>query len=761
MLRRLRRFAVPALCGAVAAVCLTVPSAPAATAGSASATAHPRANDGKLWATQLQFDDQGRPWSVASLTAIRDKGMNSVEINLPWDTLEPSRGQFDFTELDQELDNAAAAGMRIVPIFWQAGWGGSPASWITSREVTNTGSQGPAPAWWDPTEQADYFTYVTETTKHIQSRAGYGGVILNYGRLDAQWSDDGDGGWAPADIVAFHDNYLPRTYGTVAKFNARYGTAYASFGDVPAAKPGEALAGVYQGFRQWSVEDTYGRLTAAVRKVTKKQLYIYFGGHIPNAPDIGNLPDIFFKIAKRYDVTILEDAAQAPGLTLTFASLAAAYRVPLGQEWTAPPTDDRLDAEAVQWISNYGMGLPYGGGEDFFIHDGTTKDVHGYPIYTGWLSVLEGLKGSYPRQPAAVYIDYSQARGNTQGGSLANVENDLTALWSNHQAGFSVVTSEEVANHAVKLSQFKAVLPLNGVDATLRSYADHGGNLLTDQSQLAAYAPAYADLSSAHALQTVPVVADDRRSASITLAEVNPYFPYNGSVVFHPKGLNLRSGTYHLRDAVSGAVMPQKQVADGVCAPVSLKSAQLAQWEIVPGKAPAGTPVPQTCPDADSGAVSVSGTAGQPNDGVIFLGLGGTDKGADGNLRDTTQDGTAAVETWTSAESGAPTSNIYLQLDPSSQPARSADMTLQVTYWASPGQGFRVQYDAPGDAYHGGPTVAGTSSGTWETATVQLTGAQLQEAQNLNADMRLVAADPSQPLIVSKVQLCKGDCAAQ
>ena len=39
----------------------------------------------------------------------------------------------------------------------------------------------------------------------------------------------------------------------------------------------------------------------------------------------------------------------------------------------------------MNWLSMYAMTLPYGGGEDFFIHDGTSKDVIGYPIYTSWL----------------------------------------------------------------------------------------------------------------------------------------------------------------------------------------------------------------------------------------------------------------------------------------------------------------------------------------------------------------------------------------
>jgi hypothetical protein len=139
-----------------------------------------------------------------------------------------------------------------------------------------------------------------------------------------------------------------------------------------------------------------------------------------------------------------------------------------------------------------------------------------------------------------------------------------------------------------------------------------------------------------------------------------------------------------------------------------------------------------------------------------FLNVGQTGQGADGNLTSTSQNGDAAVETWTSAQSGAPGAYAYLQVDPASSVATSADLTVQVTYWASPGQGYQVQYDAPGNAYQGGPTVSSPGTGDWTTSTVQITGAQLAEAENGGADLRLAVSDPSQPLIIRSVSISSG-----
>ncbi|HEV2634133.1 MAG TPA: hypothetical protein VGX23_03230 [Actinocrinis sp.] len=139
---------------------------------------------------------------------------------MPWGTIEPRPGTFSFTEFDQELADASAAGIQLIPIFWQAGWGGSPAPWITDFEVGSGGAQSTEPAWWDPTEQSEYFTYVTSTVQNAAGRAGYGGSILDYGYLDAQWDLNGaGGGWAPDDISEYQNTYLPQTYGTIATFN--------------------------------------------------------------------------------------------------------------------------------------------------------------------------------------------------------------------------------------------------------------------------------------------------------------------------------------------------------------------------------------------------------------------------------------------------------------------------------------------------------------------------------------------------------------
>ena len=657
--RRPRKYPIPlpAAVVAVAAVVGALITAPFVSAGAATPSPASASASAPLWSTQLQFDNNGTAWSEASFAALKADGLTTAEIDMPWNTVEPKQGTFNFTELDQEIANASAAGMHLVLIFWYSGWRQSPASWVTSHEVNTAGAQSGTPAWWDPTDEPAYLTYVTDTVKHVASDAGYGGSILDYGRLDSMWDSTISGtvdGWAQADVNEFHNVYLPQTYSSISAFNSANKTSYSAFSQVPAATPGQPLARVYQLFRLWSVQQVYGQLTADVRAVTASTpLYYYFGGHVGNFANYENVPEVFFSLAKKYTVTVIEDAAGSTGIDLLFSGLGRAYGVNVATEWTAPNDTSQYAAQGVQWIDNYGMMLPQGGGTDFFIHDGTLKDTVVFPIYVNWVRNIESLSGAYPQQPVAVYLDDSLAFGNTSGPALGAPENNIAALWDGYQAGFTVVTSDEVNTGIAKLSQFKAVLPINGVDANLTAYKNAGGNLLTAGSQLSQYAPAYASLANSGIVQVVPDVATAKTSAQLTLADINSGTAYNNSITINPAGLGLITGTYHVVNG-SGAAVPQKAVSGGICAQANLSPASLTKWSVVAGAAPSGTPAPTSCGGSTPASCGTLTANHQLSAGQTLASCNGTYSLAmqgDGNL--VLYKGSSALWTSSTAKSAA------------------------------------------------------------------------------------------------------------
>ncbi len=142
-----QRWLVPFLVLAVTVALAGGFHAPMAQAASSPTT--------PIWSTQLDFDNNGTAWSESFFAGLASDGLTTAELNMPWGTIEPAAGTFSFAEFDTELANASAAGIQLIPIFWQAGWGGSPAPWISDFEAGSGGAQSQAPAWWDPTEQSE------------------------------------------------------------------------------------------------------------------------------------------------------------------------------------------------------------------------------------------------------------------------------------------------------------------------------------------------------------------------------------------------------------------------------------------------------------------------------------------------------------------------------------------------------------------------------------------------------------------------------
>ena len=133
-----KRCAALGMTGALVAGLLGLGAVAAAPAHAASSPTTP------MWSTQLDFDNGGAAWSESYFAGLRADGLTTAELDMPWGTIEPSAGTFSFTIWDQELANAAAAGIQLIPIFWQSGWGGSPAPWITDFDEGSGGATSQA-----------------------------------------------------------------------------------------------------------------------------------------------------------------------------------------------------------------------------------------------------------------------------------------------------------------------------------------------------------------------------------------------------------------------------------------------------------------------------------------------------------------------------------------------------------------------------------------------------------------------------------------
>lgn len=730
-----------------------------------------------LWSTQLRWTNPATnaDWTPSDFSALRQQGNRGVILMASWNAIEPTNGSFDFSTLDTYMQDARAAGLQVVISFNDSVQFGNPASWITHFDVTDTGQSTDMPTWWDMQEQRAYFTYVEKTVAHVDGDPAFGGSVLNYGWLDGMWGEwpSGLNGYAPQDVAEFHDVWLPEHYKTIKLFDRRYGTSYTSWDQVPAAAQGQSLFPIYQDFRLWSVAETFGRLTADIRKETKAPLYYYWGGNFYDGLPGGSLPEIFFGLAKRYHVVVILDDNDQTGLAIAFGSLARAYGVPLLMEWTAglEYSTPELETEMTASLVNYGLGEPNSGGMDFF--DDNTGAPHyqvGYPRFISWLPVMKNLSGFYPIQPVAVYESFAYDWGAPSAEPPSSIE--LARLWSKYHVAFTFVTNVEVRRHLVNLHRFEAVLPLNGVDTALQQYKASGGHVLSNPGQLKSYASPYVALTPAidggalgGEIEVVPTVAPARDNATVVFGNISPFFDYAGSATLDDAALGLRPGPYYLVDAMTGAVLPSVQRLGRLCGSLTLPYGGITAWKIVPGSPPAGTPVPVACVSPPpNGATTVSAMAGGPpggaggQSGLAFLDVGAPagGYGSDAALSLTSVGGQSGVET--NEASGQTAAFVNLQIDPSSQVERARSVKVDVTYLASVGQGFQVQYNGARNAYQPGPTIKSPGTDQWLTVSFTLPSTHFDEGQaQLDwfgySDLRLVALNISKPLLIHQVTI--------
>ncbi len=523
-------------------------------------------------------------WPEQTFAAFASHGVHYAELEMNWTAMEPRPGHFNFNFLDQMLANAAEAHVRIIPVFWYYQGGNATPAWITQFEVGSSGAVSSTPTWWSRFNRRSYFRYVTATIAHIKHNPAFGGAFLSYGWVDSMWfgwtanTSKNINGYAPADVARFH-LWLPSRYDSLNAFNRHHHTRFTSWNAIPAAKPSQPLFRVYQNFRNWSVIETYRHLTELVRRETAAPLYYYWGGGFFNAGIAFNLPDTFFNLARRYHVTVCEDCADRTGMMLLFGSLARAYKIPLFEEW-APGAG--LHAEIAKFLGHYGFEMPWNAGMDFFRYDGGLEYKIGYPQYARWLPVLGEIHGTYPQQPVAVYISYRPVFSNPT--ALQGMSGHLAMIWRKLHIAFTVVTDREVKAGAVRLKQFRAVLPLNGRhDSDITAYAKQGGHVLNHASQLARYAPAYITFAPAsNCVEAVPTVNRSTHTAWITLSGWRSGHSYSGVATMELRALGLPWGKYHVVNAATGKLISSAARGDDLRFALHIAPGELMVWRISP-----------------------------------------------------------------------------------------------------------------------------------------------------------------------------------
>lgn len=464
-----------------------VPATAVAAATSGHAAATPRQ---KQWMVQIDYRGPGgQPWQLSDFQYLASLHLTGVEINLSWNAIEPAQGQFSLTTLESYVQDAAAAHLVLVPIFWESVWGGNNPSWLGAPfEETNTGVFDQQPAMWSSIAYNAYSDYVTTTLKAVQGLAGYGGSYIDYGWLDAMWgpppSGGGMPGYAAVDVAAFH-RWLPTQYRNLGALNQALGTDYQAWDDVPAFQPGEAHFALYQKFRMGSYQDIMTRLLGQVRQVTSKPLYLYFGGDMDDVGVLGNVPDQVFSLAREFGAYVSLDDADNTALADLFGYLSQGYGVPLLNEWTPIPGNA---AEVALWQGHYTLEGSNRLGEDYFIYSGGTASGT-FAQYLSLHDQVDQVTGHLPDYRIGILVGYEQVIQGLQEERVPGGDAGLADYIDNARPAAQVITDAAVLRHAVSLASFNVLIDWNGdlttpglpaaVKADLRAFTARGGKIIS------------------------------------------------------------------------------------------------------------------------------------------------------------------------------------------------------------------------------------------------------------------------------------------
>ena len=558
----------------------TKPAPAAPSAAKAQAKPAPAA---PIWSAQIGWlRAPGQPWRQSDFLRLASAGVNQAEINLDWGAIEPQRGQFNFALLDRYLAAAAAAHLRLVLIFWESVWDGAgqnPPAWLPQRDHTSDGVATAYPPWWDAPAMRAYFQYIAATLDNVRAAPGFGGLFIAYGWLDAEWGpapkgSHGVAGYAAADIAEFH-RWLPRQYASLNDFNRRWATHYTRWRQAPAAAPGQPLFTLYQRFRRYSVATVYDALSRLARRHTQAPLYYYWGGGLGGAGGIavlGNDPDLFFRLARRYRATVVLDDADQAGLALLFGNLAQAYRVPLLEEWT--PRASGLAGESAGWLAHYGLGLPELHGEDFFLYQALQPGrefARGWPQFTSAHAALAGVKGRVPWQPVALMVPASELGRSAALAPSPGLAQALANFWRGNRVLPALVTDSELQRGVVQSSRFAQIFSLNPAGSSQPALA-----------RALPWLKPYAALNPENStLEIVPVVANG--AAWILIANRSAQ-GYDGSLRLSLPALGLPVKSYAAGIVYPAVVQlkPSTSAKGWLNWPLSVPAGSLEIWRLTP-----------------------------------------------------------------------------------------------------------------------------------------------------------------------------------
>ncbi|MGC8571322.1 MAG: beta-galactosidase [Caldivirga sp.] len=461
-----------------------------------------------IWSTQVPYlGSNGKPHDFKYFMSIKELGFNTIFLTVPWGAVEYGPNEYDFHVLDQYMNYTEALGLRVILVFFYsvpaaAGDPDATPPWLLNNGELEVDSLGqpqnpPALAWWNMTDRQYYFNFIKTVVSRYVNYSNFLGVLVDFGWLDDDWGPGVNGlppGYAESDVLMFQHWLMQIYHSNITLLNKEWGTIYRNFSQItPTTQPFIGNWKYFQEFRVWSINETYSELFGMIRSIIgpNRMLLFYWGGSIDDIYSL-QMPEIYFQLARRYNVTIVLDDADHTAFAVFFSQLAKAYHVHLMMEWTPVPSTRSYYSK---YLSHLILGYPWLVGGDYYVF---IRSLNWFwptvQLNAMVTKMYELINGTYPSTKVALL--YMTMFGDTYGnwrylvnetglipGSLLNVNNNYAYY------PFNMITVNELALGLVNLSNYKYLILMvpenlipSSVQGIINQWRSRGGVLVSFNS---------------------------------------------------------------------------------------------------------------------------------------------------------------------------------------------------------------------------------------------------------------------------------------
>ena len=536
-----------------------------------------------IWSTQVPYlSPSGEPHDFEYFLEIKELGFNTIFLTVPWGAVEYGPNEYDFHILDQYMNYTRALGLRVILVFFYSvpaasGDFNATPQWLVNHGELEVNPYGqpqnpPALAWWNETDRQYYFSFIKAVVSRYVNYSNFLGVLIDFGWLDDDWGPGVNGlppGYAKSDVEMFQRWLMQAYHGNITLLNEQWGTDYRSFSQItPTPQPFIGNWPYFQEFKVWSINETYSQLFSMVRSIIgpNRLILFYWGGSIDDIYGM-QMPEIYFKLAKIYNVTIVLDDADWTNNAVLFGNLARAYHVNLMMEWTPVPSSMSYYAK---YASHLILGYPWLIGGDYYVFIRSLNWF--YPTVQVNLLATEAydvINGSYPRAKVALLYVTNYGESYDQWVALRN-ETSLIPTGLFYINGtyayypFDIITADELSMGLVNLSSYKYLILLmpekyipKDVLSMIDAWASKGGVLVKLSSLTNGIGPILARFEepliiSNASIEAFPIV--NGNSAYIALN--NYYNPVSAIwLEVNLRGLGLVKGPYAVVSLLNGKIL--------------------------------------------------------------------------------------------------------------------------------------------------------------------------------------------------------------